>query len=433
MALWDTNPPTDAGCPLVAGWKIIVEWCAPWQTRPRSYGDLTYGELSYGSTEQQPAQWYDITRSVSFSDITAGAVSGENWRVPVDSCSIEIVDETGVVVQIPDTDPTDVDKLAVGCRLRIGVRSPAGTYHPLFTGRVETIEDVHDRPPRTVSVEAYGHTMDLNFAVTVTRPAESARTRLNALLAANTYWDWAPFDYTNVVGSDPSLLALPSGSVQIREAMNTTSISAGWSIDTTARGAPRVQPWPLPVTTPIAHFTDCADLPGAVPSTSQTYVSDMSELINAVTLTNTIPTTVTATDPPSAFRHGVRTDGLGLPPPTVYTATGGEMTTIGNAIVARYKAGTDRCSAVVVYTDDTTDQAVFDQLIPLRRGSTVIVDRFEAAPVRVQAVVCGFSMQLALDTWTFTLALTGSTVAGVPVHADGIWDESTWDNATWWL
>jgi hypothetical protein len=299
----------------------------------------------------------------------------------------------------------------------------------MFTGRVETLSDVHDEPPRTVTVEAFGHTMDLNYPLTITRPAEPVRTRLDAVLAENVYWDWAPFDYTRVT-TNPGLLALPATDEPARSLMNTAALSAAWSVDTTGRGAPRVTPWPLARATPVAHVTDCADdNPVAAPTIAQTWISDMAELLNVTKLENTAAVTVTASDPDSAFRHGVRSNAIGMPAPTLSTLDATAMQPIADAIVDTYADGIDRCSGVTIPGDQYTPGFVFDMLAALERGRTVTVDRYGTAPVRVQAVIAGTVHRLERGSWTATLTLTDTALD----ITTAVWDAPApgWDTATW--
>jgi hypothetical protein len=259
---WNQSPPPGAGCPMfpdrpdLDGWRLVVEAFYSPDPFPRRYGGDLYGSGVYGDADGNVGvrYWVDVTRTVATAQVSFGNLGGEQWRVPTDSVLLTVVDEHADVWTVS---PANANRLQprVGDWVRVGVVDPSRQYERLSTCRIENIGDRHDQPGRTVEVEGYGLTTDLVSTLAPwSRPAESASTRLAAILTA-VGWQWAdPLP----LPSDPQLLADDRDSVTGRELLDDLAASLGASFDVTGRGEPRIREWPLTAAAPGAfRAADC--------------------------------------------------------------------------------------------------------------------------------------------------------------------------------
>jgi hypothetical protein len=397
---WNRDPVPGAGCPLIAGWRIVVEWLGNWDPAARLYGTLTYGAGFYGDESSSGADtWNDITEHVTATVLTTGNVGAESYQVAVSSGAVEVFDPDGTVVTVPAT-PVQPKP---GTRVRVGVLDPAQTFHSLYVGRLETIADDHDAPPRIVGLESFGHLMDLVHTAPVTRPAESADVRMSALIAAG--WSWGTFS-TLPARPGPTLTTYTEDTAEIRAQLDRAAISAGWTVDTDGRGLLRALPWPLPAGTPVVDVSDCANEPtGSLPAVSVQYQSDMAELLTHATVTTTAEETADAADPVAVALYGLRTDAVGFPIDKLDTDRATAVT-LAQRAVARYAHTVERVESFTV--DCSRHPAWLPVLAHLRRGDTVRVHRTAVAPVSMDAVVTGIQHQLTPGGWLATVHLTNT-------------------------
>jgi hypothetical protein len=389
-----------AGCPLLAGWRIVVEWLGNWDSAARLYGTLEYGSGFYGDESSSGADtWNDITEHVTGTTVTTGNTGGESYRVNVASAALEVFDPDGTVVAVPAT----ATQPKPGTRLRVGVLDPDQTFHSLYVGRIETVADDHDAPPRLVGVESFGHLSDLVHTVAVDRPAETVDVRIAALIADG--WSWGRFaDMPAQPG--PALTAYTDDAAEVRADVDRAAISAGWTIDTDGRGLLRALPWPLPAGTPVADVSDCVDEPaGSLPAISVLYRSDLAELLTQATVTTAAEETGTATDTLAVAVYGLKTDAVGFPIDPVDTDRAGAVT-LAQRAVARYAHAVERVESFTVDCDRHPQW--LPVLARLRRGDTVTVHRTAVAPGGMGAVVTGIQHQLTPGRWIAIVHLTNT-------------------------
>jgi hypothetical protein len=397
---WNRDPVPGAGCPLVGGWRIVVEWLGNWDPAARLYGTLTYGAGFYGDESSSGGDtWNDITEHVTATAVTTGNTGGESYQVNVASAVVDVFDEAGTVLAVP----ASFVQPKPGTRVRVGVLDPAQTFHSLYVGRIETIADDHDAPPRIVTVESFGHLMDLVHIAAVNRPAETADVRMSALIAAG--WSWDRFTLLPAVPG-PALTAYTDDAAEIRAHLDRAAISAGWSVDTDGRGRLRALSWPLPAGTPVVDVSDCVDEPtGSLPAISVRYQSDMAELLTQATVTTTAQETDTAADRLAVEFYGLRTNAVGFPIDELDT-TRAAAVTLAQRAVARYANAVERVESFTVDCD--RHPAWLPVLARLRRGDTVRVHRTAVAPVSMDAVVTGIEHQLIRGGWYATVHLTNT-------------------------
>jgi len=263
LPAWEVPAPPYSGCPLgesMPGWRIVIDaQYLPESAEVRRFGELDFGDELFGddiNLDVSTMPWNDITEQNFGVSITVGNTDG-NPRVRVSEAQFDFIDETADLFAM--SQPESWFGPRVGTIVRVGVLAPSLEYHPLFVGRIESVNDVHDQPPRLVQVDAFGMSFDtVQTLPDWTRPAETADVRLTAIGVASGYV-WGPvYPYPSVPG--PSLLALPEPeNVVAREALDVAAISARWYVNTAKDGRLRVRPWPEPGGGQVITVTDCND------------------------------------------------------------------------------------------------------------------------------------------------------------------------------
>jgi len=279
----DRPPLPYSGCKFGPGWWIIIEgW---FNAAGRTYGELNYGDQVYGDPVNAAATWQDITPGYVDVTITRGSNDG---APEVDAL------ELNATWYDPDWTKWDLATPAVyhhpfvGDPVRVSFYDPQWRWYPRATAEIEQITDAQGAPPRFVTMQAFGHVMDLDRTLIAwQRPAELASARFAALMSA-AGWRYGlghlvyPPDVWLHGDEKPS-------DVKARDELDRTALSAGWTFDTDLYGLPRLRVWPLATGAPAATVVDCADhgAPGVV-ATTITYTADMSQLLNIVTIANAI-------------------------------------------------------------------------------------------------------------------------------------------------
>lgn len=405
---WDTDAPPFSGCPLLDGWRIVVESWFNADDRARLFGDARYGDGVYGDLAGLGrARWQDITAPVARSLIARGAVGGESWQIPAEQITLDVVDaDAWQILGVPTRAAPNVSTV-----LRVGVLDPLQGYWPVAVGIVESIADEHDAPPRTVIVDAYGVVTDLAAQLpgVVTRPAEPVTTRLR-WIAEQTGYRWGPPQFDDDPG--PLLTAYgPETDVSGRDLADLAAISAGWSFDTNARGIPRARRWPLlndDTSRPLA-VTDCETEPGDVWSARIVFAADTSTTINRTTVYDTAepPHNATAADLPSIVKLGVQTAGAGVPLPAL-TAPAARVDELAARVVDELAGVLHRVDTIEA--DTARDPRWLPILARLDRGDRVEVHRTEgAAPTVFAGYVAGIEHDIAPGRWVATITVHTTT------------------------
>ena len=163
----DLGPYPNAGCPFTPAHGFGGEWAPGWRIvvdvwidadAGRTYGELAYGDEIYGGVMSRP-RWRDITEPTFHVEIGDGMAEG-GPRVSVSELVIAFVDPVGRWFDIAT--PRTWRQPQPGTAIRVGLMDPQFHYHPLITGEIERIEDVHDgEGVREVSVRGFGRTADL--------------------------------------------------------------------------------------------------------------------------------------------------------------------------------------------------------------------------------------------------------------------------------
>lgn len=407
---WETDAPPFAGCPLVDGWRIVVETYHDPDEHSRRFGDLMFGDALFGDLPNTGTrQWVDVTEPHARVVAARGAYAGETWQVPPDALTLDALG--------PDAWPIEATPLRgapnVADYIRVGVLDPLQGYHPLSTGIVEQIVDDHDAPPRAVTVEAFGVVTDLAAQLpgVITRPAEPAGTRLR-WIADQTGYRWGPPTFVEDPG--PTVTAYgPEVNVSGLDLADLTAISAGWSLDTDARGVPRARRWPLdadPMTALI--IGDCVTAPCHVWSPAIRFVADTASTINTTTVADVAepPNVAVKDDPPSIARLGIQTTGAGVPLPQLHAAPA-RLAEYADRIIDRFAGILHRVETV--YADTDRDPRWVAVLADLDRGHPVQVRRTEGGnPTTFVGYVAGIEHDLGPGRWaaTITIHTTSDTV-----------------------
>jgi len=267
LPAWERPAPPYTGCPMgdrMPGWRIVIE--AQYLStiaELRRYGEGTYGSGVYGDTgvHTDPAvvPWNDITEENFGVLINVGNTDG-NPVVAMSEARFDFRDAAARLFSM--TQPESWYGPRVGTIIRVGVLEPSLEYHPLFVGRIETVNDIHDVPPRHVEVDAFGMIFDTVQSLPGwSRPAETADVRLRETGLASGY-QWAP-PHPFPAEPGPSLLALPANNVVARNALDLAAISAQWYVSAYPDGRLRVRPWPENgVGGQSLNVADCAEHDG---------------------------------------------------------------------------------------------------------------------------------------------------------------------------
>lgn len=271
---WDsTLPPPDqppypnAGCPYTRadqafgdwapGWRIVIDAYYDDRVGSRIYGEGSYGSEVFGSSETPLGgpRWVDLTQP-SYRIETGDGMADGSARVTVAEVVVSILDETGFWFDIAE--PATWHQPQPGTALRVGFIDPVFRYHPVITAEIERIEDVHDgEHPRAVEVRGFGRIMDLVVdAANVQRPSEFASTRFNALVAL-AGWRWGTSTVEFPLGDNFLLADDAPRDITVRDELDRTVQSVGWSLDSDRHGRMRLRTWPHEPTGVPLHVVDC--------------------------------------------------------------------------------------------------------------------------------------------------------------------------------
>ena len=353
---WQQPPFPNAGCPFgddFPGWRIVID--ALYQDLPtRTYGMFDYGDDTYGDTVPAVLRWADITRPSYQVNIVAGTLDGAQ-TVGVTEIAIELLDDEGVWVDFAT--PARYFQPFVGNPIRVGFLDPGLKYHPLAVGSIETIHDDHDTLPRYVTIQAFGHMSHLvNTVPFWQRPQELTSQRIPALVAAGA-WRFNELDLS--YPGDVMLKAdeQPADRL-VRNELDRTAASAGWSFDTDPWGSLRLRTWPLEPTGDPIVATDCLDdgPPGAAVAGLISFVADLSQILNVVILTNTAqpdPDTVNVTDDQSIGKYGRQSQTLGFPMFGLAFLNAADLQPFAAAVLARM-------ANIVTHVEDVTADTDYD-------------------------------------------------------------------------
>jgi len=411
---WYTSAPPEhqppfpySGCKFGdTGWWLIIDAYYLDATDSRLYGDGTYGDGTYGGGSTATARWVDIT--AGYVDVTINR--GNNDGAPtVDAIDIDVTWYDPDWSKWDLAPPAAYYLPAVGTPLRVSFYDPVWRWYPRAVGEIEQITDVSGAPPRFVTVQAFGHVMDLDRTLLRwQRPAETASARFLALLTAA---GWRYGTETLVFPGDTNLHADPAPrDVRARDELDRTAVSAGWQFDTDLYGLPRLRTWPLLELGPVVAVVDCDDHgdPGVL-ATSIDYVADHSQLLNIVSATNTLtpPTVSQAVDQVSVAIYGGRDNALGFPATGLAFATQADGDALTSRVAARYSrivTHVDRLAA-----DTLVDPAWLPVLAGLDTGARLAVTRVHPDPWTLACIVVGADEQITPDRIETTVFTTTTT------------------------
>lgn len=417
---WDSTLPgpirppfPNAGCPFTRddqadgdwapGWRIVIDAYYNNLVGSRTYGGDTYGDAVYGDANNDGLpEWNDITRPSYEVKCGDGSVDG-NQSVVVSETVIQLLDDTGIWFDMAE--PEIWYQPAPGTSIRVGFIDPQFRYHPVITGQIERIEDIHDEEhPRVVAVRAFGQIMDLTVDVLgVQRPAELTATRFRALVDL-AGWRWGEGDV--VFPGDPPLIAdLQPHDIVVRDELDRTVQSAGWFFDADRYGGMRVRTWPHEPHGPALHVVDCADGDEAAVliGHSITFANDQSQLLNYVIAANAADPVVQvrAVEDISNDRFGKRGRALGYPKTGLAFADEGYTAQWVQRIVNRFAFVTRHIEDVDV--DTQVDQGWLEVLADLDTGRAITVERRAIRPLSLDGVVVGFEHTISPGRWESTL------------------------------
>ena len=388
---WQQPPFPNAGCPFgdrFPGWRIVID--ALYQDLPtRTYGMFNYGDDVYGDSGSPAPRWADITRPSYDVNIRVGTIDGAQ-TVDVTEISVELLDDEGVWIDFAT--PARYFQPFVGNPIRVGFLDPGLGYHPLVVGSIETIHDDHDTLPRYVTIQAFGHLSHMvNTVAFWQRPAELTSQRIPALVAAGG-WRFNELDLA--YPGDVMLKAdeQPADRV-VRNELDRTAASAGWMFDTDPWGSLRVRTWPLEPTGEPIVATDCLDdgPPGALLTPLISFVADLSQILNAVIMTNTAvpdPQTVNVTDQVSISKYGRQSQTLGFPMFGLAFNAPADRQPGAPRVLARRSTGVTHREDVPAHTDFDRDWLAV--LVDLDTGAPLRTVRGAIRPFELDGVVVGF-------------------------------------------
>lgn len=395
------------------GWRIVIDAYFNQRLGSRVYGGGNYGDRVFGDEENSGVpEWVDMTTPAFRVTCGDGNRDG-NQSVVVSETLIEIADETGRWLDFAD--PWAWYQPQPGTNVRVGLIDPQFRYHPVITGQIERIEDVHDgEHPRVVTMRAFGEIMDLVVDVVGwQRPAELASTRVRALIDRA---GWRFGDGDIVFPPDVQLIgdriARP---IVVRDEIDRCVQSVGWFFDQDRFGGLRVRTWPHePTGTPLL-IVDCADGDDtALVSHSITYSNDQSQLLNYVIATNDDEPQieVRGEEQASINRVGKRGRALGYPKNGLAFADIEHTRAWCLRVVNRFSALTrsvETCAA-----DTLLDSGWLPVLADLDTGQAITVERRGISPAELHqltfdAVVVGFDHVITPGRWQTTLQVSTTT------------------------
>lgn len=417
VAWYSTAPPADqppfpySGCKFGdTGWWIIVD-CYMAGSPSRRYGQDTYGSGVYGGGTTVGTGWFDVTAGFTELTISRGSADG---GATIDALEIDGVwydpdfDKWVVTPQESWTHPF------VGTPLRVSFYDPQWVWHPRAVGSIEQITDPtvtrQSGQPRLVSVQAFGHVMDLSRnLIQWSRPAELASARFAALLAAGGWRYGTP---TLVYPTpDAALHADPTPrDVTARAELDRTALSAGWTFDTDRRGSPRLRVWPLALGPVAATVVDCEPAAGQLTATVIVFTADESQLLNDVAASNNLtpPTVVRATpDATSVALYGYRDNSLGFPATGLAFANAATGQALVDRVAARYSRIVTHVEPLAA--DTLVDPGWLPVLADADTGEHLTVTRHHPSPHTLDSIVVGIVERITPGRIEAELSTTTTT------------------------
>lgn len=397
------------GCPFGAtGWWVVLEAWFLEDDAARVFGTGTFGDDVFGGGIDATPRWRDITPGFTEVAVTRGNDDGNS--------AVDALDIRGTWYD-PDWSKWDLAPPAVyhrpfiGAPLRVSLVDPLWRWYPRATGEVEQITDAHGAPPRFVTVQAFGHVMDLACTlVNWQRPAELASARFAALLTAGG-WRYGLGDLVYPTVDTMLHADLEPRTVTARDEIDRTAASAGWQFDTDLYGLPRLRVWPIALpAAPDAVVVDCADHgDDAVVASVITYTADQSQLLNVATTTNMAdpPLVATARDDTSVALYNVHDNALGWPRTDLAWA---DQAT-GDALAARVR---DRYSRIVTHVapiiaDNLVDAGWLPVLAAADTGAYWSVVRVHPDRWETDALLVGLDETITPDRYEATAHTTTTT------------------------
>jgi len=413
-------PWPNAGCPFTAdrsdipagnwapGWRIVVDALYNDLVGSRTYGQLNYGDEVYGDEDAARLRWVDITQPMYQIGVAVGTLDGAP-AVPVTEIAITLLDDTGEWFDY--SVPRIWYQPDLGTPIRIGFFDPQFRYRPVCIGELETIRDDHDTLPR--EVELLGVSRSTELVVTVTgwqRPAERTATRFMALLGA-AGWRWENYSLI-FPNPDINLHADPAPqSINVRDELDRTAISAGWYVDEDRWGGIRARRFPHEPAGPPIVVTDCRhdDNPDELLSPSIVFVRDQAQVINMASFENSEQQrkAATATDPFSVARFGLRTEAMGFPHLGLAFADAADAQAVVQRVVSRFGYISRHVEDITADTD--VDHGWLPVLTELDTGLPLTVHRREVSELVLDGVVVGYSHIITPGRIVTTISTTTIT------------------------
>ena len=405
---WDRPPAPYDGCLFRDGWRLVVEAFYLSPSGGRTYGEGSYGDALYGDVDGSGVNWQDLTSAAYGITVERGGEDGAP-SVDVDRATLTLLDVDASRFPMA---ASAVRRVTRSTPLRISLVAPDGEPYPLFTGRVQELQDEHDGDnprARSVEIRAYGMGSDLVRTISFDRDAEAPDVRLAALIAQSGYsWGVDPPPAT----TDVLRRTDPQTEVGARDWIDRTAISASWTARTAATGVLRFLPWPLQDSgePPL----DVSDTLGAVgvAASSVSLVVDDGEPLNVVSVVSAAvqgspEIVVELDDPPSVAALGRGSEVLGFPLTGLssdLSATG----TIAAAALSRYSRIASRLASFTVY--DVTDPRWLQIAAALDVGRAVTFRRTKPSTAEISGIVCGWRHSLTPGDLSSTVYLTTTTV-----------------------
>lgn len=405
---WQRPPGPYDGVPFGdRGWRFLVE---VYTTLPdaRTYGDGAYGDGVYGDTVAPSMDWRPVT-CAGFGVVVRRGGDDGSPLIPVDTLRLDALDVDSEQFPLLTVDASTVARRAVagvGTPIRVAFIDPAGEPHPVFTGRIQSTADEHDRPPRTVIVDAYGMAASLAVTRRVQRPAEPADRRLAALLDVVGY-EWGSLD----PGPLPELRRIDENmTALVRDELDRAALSVSMQVRADAYGVLAVHPWPTPPTGDTLVVADTVDTVG-LPARSIMFAADTDEILNVVTVESepvqgAKGLAAMVDDPPSSSRFGPSSSTLGFPV-TNLSAYQPELDALATAALDRYSRIVNRVVSVDV--SSRTDPRWLPVLVDLDVGRPVSVNATKPRPTRFDAVVVGVEHRVTPTGVDATIYLSTTT------------------------
>lgn len=408
---WQRPPAPGSGCAFGdTGWRIVIETFLI-NPAARLYGEGLYGDDVYGDDWRGPVEdWVDSTRPAYGIVARWGADDGSP-SVDVDSARFDVLDQLGDV--FPILAGLDVDKsraLAPGVAtpVRVALLDPNGDPWPIFTGRIERVDDRHETRPRLVSVDAFGMAADLAVSRDVARGTETAAERLDALVESVGY-SW---------GVDPWPTPAPTlrpvdrtNQARIRDEIDRAALSAGWIVSTDPLGVLNARPWPDTGTGgAVTRVCDRLDVE-ALPAVEIERIADTGEVLNAAYVESVEveghPTLYSsARDVEAIARFRERTDAMGFPRDDL-SAQQGDLDALARSVVDRFGRIVNRVTSIEV--DTRQDERWLDVLARARAGDLYRVETTEPVISSVDTVLVGVEYRVTPGRIRATLKLSTIT------------------------